>query len=228
MVESSNLLLADWATFGGGSGIGEAPPPMPGSPMFPPSILPMRRTVHASAVCLGLGALTMLVFATQRGLGILLLGTAAVAIGAFYVFSPIRYGYFSTSILPPLISLGAYFVLSGAPSKWAVLASVPSMFFSAGCIFTYRVLYGKRGGERFGFQVRVLMAMYLLGFAALVSFILAGLIPVSASTGLLAAPLLLLLRGTLRDRTDYVPATSVGVTLYAAAGLLIALGCAFL
>ncbi len=228
MVESSNLLLADWATFGGGSGIGEAPPPMPGSPMLPPAILPTRWTIYASAACLGIAALTMLVFVAQRGLGILLLCAAAVAIGVFYAFSPVRYGFFSTALLPPLISLGAYFALSGTPSLWAVFVGVPSMLLSTGCIFTYRVLYGKEDSERFVFRARVLMGLFLLGFATLAFSVLADLVPVGASAGLIAALLLIPLRGTLNSKVDYVPATSMGVTIYAAAGLLIALGCAFL
>jgi hypothetical protein len=228
MVESSNLLLADWATFGGGSKIGEAPPPMPGSPMLPQAILSTRRTVHASVVCLGIAVLTMLAFAAQRGIGILFLGAIAVAIGGFYVFSPVRYGFFSTALLPPIISLGAYFALSGTPSVWTVLSGLPNMFLSACCIFTYRVLYGKGGSERFAFRVRVLLGLYLFGFATLAASVFTGLLPAGASAGLLAAPLIIPLRTTLRNRSDYVPATSVGVAVYATTGLLIAFGSAFL
>jgi len=228
LVESSNLFLGDWAAHQGKSFFpGYSPPPtIEGSPMIAERILPTRNTLHASMLCLLPAAIILEYFALIRGWPILLLGFLAVLIGLFYALSPIRYGFFSTALLPPILTLSVHFVLVARFSLVALLAGLPLLFSSAGVIYTYRVLYdGLEKAASFSARLRLLVVLYSLAFLSVVLLVLFGLLPASTMLALLAMPILIyLVARSEKERLDYVPTTSLGVLLHTALGLLIALG----
>jgi len=225
MIESANLLTADWVTYRGKSLVnGEIQPVIEGSPMISEEILPLRYTIHIAILCLALAALTLFYFALHLGFLIILLGALAVLIGGFYVLSPIRYGFFSTALLPPIIAFGSYYVLTGVSSWEPVIASLPMIFLSSGVIFTYRVLYRDSDSDRFKANRLMLIGLYSASFIMLILIVLGKLVPISM---ILSLTTLLILFSIIKHLTfnnsDYMPATSLGVLLYTVTGSLIAL-----
>lgn len=228
LVESSNLFLGDWAAREGKSVFpsSASPPMIEGSPMIAERLLPSRYTIHASVLCLLSAALVLVYFVLIRGWFILLLGLFAVLIGFFYVLSPIKYGFFSTALLPPILTLSVDFALSGRFTLVALLAGLPLLFSSAGVIYTYRVLYDHPFGTgSFSSSSRVAVLLYSLAFLLVILLNIFEFLPTTTLLGVVALPVLFYLNARLRkEQLDYVPATSLGVLLHATMGLLIALG----
>jgi 1,4-dihydroxy-2-naphthoate octaprenyltransferase len=224
MMESANLFMADWSGYkNAGSLRWEPPPIIEGSPMIREGLLPLRYSVHAAIVCLALAALTFTYFATRLGFVIIALGVLALAIGAFYVLSPVRYGFFSTALLPPIIAFGSYFVLAGGTSWEPVLACIPMMLLSGGVIFTYRMLYHDNERARFQQRKHMLLAIYALAYVALATVALGRLAATSMILGFASMPILIAVARALNlENSDYLPATSLGVLLYSFTGILIA------
>ena len=230
MVESANLLMADWATYRSTSSLRvQLPPIIEGSPMIPEKLLPLRYSLDAAILCFALAGLTFAYFAARVGFLVIILGALALVIGAFYVLSPIRYGFFSTALLPPIIAFGSYYVLVGLTSWEPALATIPMMFLSSGVIFTYRILYSDEGSAQFRFRRRVLIGIYGFAYLGLAAAVLDGLTPVSLILGFASLPILIAITRTLNFKTaNYLPATSLGVLLYATTGILIALSYALI
>lgn len=228
LVESSNLFFGDWTAREGKSFLpGSNPPPaIEGSPMIAERILPSKHTLHASALCLLSAAVVLVYFALMRGWPILLLGFLAVLIGFFYALSPIRYGFFSTALLPPLLTLSVGFVFTGRFTLVALLAGLPLLFSSAGVIYTYRVLYVHPANTgSFSARLRLLVLLYCLTFLSVILLDIFELLPATTALAVLALPILLyLVARAEKERLDYVPVTSLGVLLHAVTGLLLALG----
>jgi 1,4-dihydroxy-2-naphthoate octaprenyltransferase len=228
LVESSNLFFGDWTAREGKSLLpGSNPPPtIEGSPLIAERILPSRLTLYASALCLLSAAAVLAYFALTRGWPILLLGSLAVLIGFFYALSPIKYGFFSTALLPPLLTLSADFVFTGRFTLVAFLAGLPLLFSSAGVIYTYRVLYVHSANTgSFSARLRLLVLLYCLTFLSVVLLDVCELLPATTALALLALPILFyLVARSEKERLDYVPVTSLGVLLYTVTGLLLALG----
>lgn len=197
-----------------------------GSPMIAEKILPSKYTVHASVACLFSAALVLIYFMVIRGWFILLLGLAAILIGFFYAFSPVKYGFFSTALLPPLLTLSVDFAIADRFTLVAFLAGIPLLFSSAGVIYTYRVLYCRPlDTSSFSKSSRVLILLYCLAFLSVIMLGVFDLLPVTVLLGVLVLPILVYLSTRLRKEPfDYVPATSLGVLIHAAMGVLIALG----
>jgi 1,4-dihydroxy-2-naphthoate octaprenyltransferase len=225
MVESANLFMADWAAYRSSTSSKWKPPPaIEGSPMLSERVLPLRYSIHAAGFCLALAALIFAYFAIRLGFLIILLGTLALLIGAFYVLSPIKYGFFSTAFLPPIIASGSYYVLAGSIAWQPALASIPMMLTAAGVIFTYRVLYGEGGHSKFQKHNRMLLAIYSLAYVALAALVLGGLTSASLILGFVGMPILVPIAKSLNTKNhDYLPATSLGVLLHTVMGILIAL-----
>lgn len=194
--------------------------------MVSEKVLPSRYTLHASAVCFVSAAVVLAYFALVRGWPILLLGFLAVLISFFYVLSPVKYGFFSTALLPPLLTLSVDFVFTGRFALAAFLSGLPLLFSSAGVIYTYRVLYARpTSASSFSARLKLLVLLYCSVFLSIVLLDITGLIPSTTGIALLALPILLYLVGRSKEeRLDYVPVTSLGVLLHAVTGLLIALG----
>ena len=194
--------------------------------MIAERILPSKHTLRASALCLLSAAVVLVYFALTRGWPILLLGFLAVLVGFFYALSPIRYGFFSTALLPPLLTLSVGFVFTGRFTQVALLAGLPLLFSSAGVIYTYRVLYGhSENTGSFSARLRLLVLLYCLTFLSVILLDIFELLPATTALAVLALPILLyLVAKSEKERLDYVPVTSLGVLLHVATGLLIALG----
>ena len=227
-VESANLFFGDWTAREGKSLLpGSNPPPMiEGSPLIAERILPSKYALHTSVLCLLSAAVVLTYFALMRGWPILLLGFLAVLIGFFYALSPIKYGFFSTALLPPLLTLSVSFVFTGRFTLVAFLAGLPLLFSSAGVIYTYRVLYVRSTNTgSFSARLRLLVLLYCLTFLSVVLLDVCGLLPATTALALLALPILFyLVAKSEKERLDYVPMTSLGVLLHAVTGLLLALG----
>jgi 1,4-dihydroxy-2-naphthoate octaprenyltransferase len=224
MVESANLLSADWVTYRKPSFLkGNHLPTIEGSPMIPEKLLPLRYSLHFAISCYVLAALILVYFAVHLGSLIILLGIIAVGIGSFYVLSPIRYGYFSTALLPPIIAFGAYYVLVGSPSSEPIIASLPLMFISSGVIYTYRVLYNNEDSSGFSKNRRMLTIIYASAYVVLIIIVLGGFVQPSMILGLASTPILIAISSASAENSDYLPATSLGVLLYTATGILIIL-----
>ena len=224
MVECANLFMADWAAYRSSTSKWKPPPAIEGSPMIPERLLPLRYSIHAAGVCLAVAAVTFAYFIIRLGFLIMILGVLAVVIGIFYVLSPIKYGFFSTALLPPIIAFGSYYVLAGSVSWQPILVSFPMMFMSSGVIFTYRVLYA--GEERKHFQMRshMLVGIYLCAYITMAILVLAGATATTLILGIASMPILFFIVGTLKTKgSDYLPATSLGVLLYTTTGVIITL-----
>lgn len=226
LAESANLLFADWASYGGHIPFRERiepPPSIEGSPMIPEKLLPLRYTLHAGVICLVAGGIIFTYFLWLRGWPIMMFALLALTIGFFYVLSPVRYGFFSTAFLPPIIALGAYYVLSASLSWKPVLAGLPLAFLSGGVIFIYRILY--RGGkvEKFNSRRKYLRLLYILCYITMLATTITGYTPYWIIIVLLAVPLILKIEKSLNmEKEHYLPATSLAVLLYSCAGALIA------
>ena len=228
LVESSNLFFGDWTAREGKSILPSAnpPPTIEGSPLIAERILSSRHTLHASALCLLSAAVVLVYFALMRGWPILLFGFLAVLIGFFYALSPIKYGFFSTALLPPLLTLSVGFVSTGRFTQVALLAGLPLLFSSAGVIYTYRVLYvHPANADSFSARLRPLVLLYCLTFLSVILLDVFELLPATTALAVLVLPILLyLVARAEKERLDYVPVTSLGVLLHAVTGLLLALG----
>jgi hypothetical protein len=147
-------------------------------------------------------------------------------ISFFYVLSPVKYGFFSTALLPPLLTLSVDFVFTGRFALAAFLSGLPLLFSSAGVIYTYRVLYAHPASAgRFSAGLKLLVLLYCSVFLSIVLLDITGLIPSTTGIALLALPILLyLVDRSKEERLDYVPVTSLGVLLHTVTGLLVALG----
>lgn len=228
LVESSNLFFGDWTAREGKSLLpgSNPPPPIEGSPMISEGILPSEHTLRASVLCLLSAAVVLVYFALMRGWPILLLGLLAVLVGFFYALSPIRYGFFSTALLPPLLTLSVGFVFTGRFTLVALLAGLPLLFSSTGVIYTYRVLYVHSANSNgFSARLRPLVLLYCLTFLSIILLDIFELLPASTALAVLALPILFyLVVRSEKERLDYVPVTSLGVLLHVVTGLLLALG----
>ncbi len=228
LIESSNLFFGDWTAREGKSFLsGSNPPPaIEGSPMISERMLPSKHALHASVLCLLSAAVVLVYFALMRGWPILLLGFLAVLVGFFYALSPVKYGFFSTALLPPLLTLSVDFVFTGRFTLVAFLAGLPLLFSSAGVIYTYRVLYVRSAKTgNFSTRLRLLVLLYCLTFLSVILLDIFGLLPATTALAFLALPILFyLVARSEKERLDYVPITSLGVLLHVATGLLLALG----
>jgi 1,4-dihydroxy-2-naphthoate octaprenyltransferase len=228
LVESSNLFFGDWTAREGKNLLhGSNPPPMiEGSPMIAEKILPSKHTLRASMLCLLSAAGVLVYFALMRGWPIILLGFLAVLIGFFYALSPIKHGFFSTALLPPLLTMSVGFVFTGRFALVAFLAGLPLLFSSAGVIYTYRVLYAHQANAgSFSTRLWLLVLLYCLTFLSVILLDVFGLLPATTALVLLALPIMFyLVAKSEKERLDYVPATSLGVLLHTVTGLLLALG----
>jgi hypothetical protein len=221
MAESANLLMADWAIFKNMTLFGgELPPVIEGSPMIPERVLPLRYSMHAAIICLAFAALTFAYFSALLGFTVVILGLLALIVGAFYVLSPVRYGFFSTALLPPIIAFGSYYVLVGSASV------EPMVFISSGVIFTYRILYTHETRARFHSRKTLLICIYALAFLMLATLLVLGLTPKLMILGFASLPILVaIIRVLHTGSSDYLPATSLGVLLYTVTGILIVFSC---
>ncbi|MBI4295011.1 MAG: prenyltransferase [Chloroflexi bacterium] len=228
MAESANLLFADWAESRGidlSRGKAGPPPVIEGSPMLPQWLLPLKYALHGGLTAALLAGGVFIYFAWHLGWPIVLLAGASLAVGSFYVVPPVRYGFFSTALLPPVIAFGTYYVLSRSLSLEPLLAALPLAFVAAATIFTYRVLYSKNEAARFGFRRPLVKLFYMLCYLTLLLAAVSGGVSLWALLGMLTLPLVLLKERYLSQQTaDYLPATSVGVLVHSTTGGLIALG----
>jgi 1,4-dihydroxy-2-naphthoate octaprenyltransferase len=228
LVESANLFFGDWTAREGRSILSSSypPPTIEGSPLIAERMLPSKYTLRASVLCLLSAAAVLAYFALIHGWPILLLGFLAVLIGFFYALSPIKYGFFSTALLPPLLTLSVSFVFTGRFTLVAFLAGLPLLFSSAGVIYTYRVLYVPSANTgSFSARLRLLMLLYCLTFLSVVLLDVCELLPATTALALMALPILFyLVARSEKEKLDYVPMTSLGVLLHTVTGLLLALG----
>jgi 1,4-dihydroxy-2-naphthoate octaprenyltransferase len=229
MVESANLFMADWAAYRSSTSRWKPPPAIEGSPMIPERLMSLRYSFHAAAVCFAIAALTFMYFIIHLGFLIMILGVLAVGIGVFYVLSPIKYGFFSTALLPPIIAFGSYYVLAGSVSWQPILASLPMVFMSSGVIFTYRVLYPDEGSKNFGMRSHLLVGIYLCAYTTMAVLVLAGVTAPSLILGVASLPILFFIVRTFKIKgLGYLPATSLGVLLYTTTGVIVALSYALI
>lgn len=229
LAESVNMLLADWTAYSKfdiSRGRVRPPPELPGSPLIPARWLSPKYALHA-AIGAAVPAMAILIFfAMQLGWPILaLLGIATVS-GVFYAAPPFRRAFFSTAILPPVVAFGTAFVMAGGEAIWsAAIGALPVFFMSVGTIYTYRLLYQSQNAAEFSARRHYLTAVYALGYVTLLALVLSAVMPPWTLLALLPAPLILVVdRLTAIESKDYLPATSAGVLLHTATGLLIAAG----
>ena len=228
LVESSNLFFGDWTAHEGRSFFPSSnpPPSIEGSPMIAERVLSSKHTLHASVLCLLSATAVLVYFALMRGWPILLLGFVAMLIGLFYAISPIENGFFSTALLPPLLTLSVGFVFTGRFTLLALLAGLPLLFSSAGVIYTYRVLYVPSSNTLiFSARLRLLVFLYSLTFLSVILLGVFEFFPITTLLAVLALPILFyLVAKSEKEKIDYVPVTSLGVLLHTVTGLLLALG----
>jgi len=228
LAETMNLLLSDWVEykqidFSKGRTI--PPPHLEGNPMFPTTILPLKNTVHAGFAVAVPALVILLYFASNLGWPILVFLVLAAIAGALYVAPPFRYAFFSTAFIPPIVAFGTYFVLSGMPGWKAGLSALPVLFISSGVIYTYRVLYESKVQGLFEVKRNYLKILYGLCYLALVVLVISSAATPWILLGMLGLPLCIYtIRLTSIEKSDYMPATSLGVLLHFSTGIFISTG----
>ncbi len=231
------------------------PPPgpvLPGSPVVDPRFLPPERIPWVLLPLVLAGAAVLLYFVFTVGPGVLAFLLPAAAVGALYIFSPFAYAFLATSLVPPLVSGGLGYILTGRPQAAAFLAGLPVSWISAGVILTYRVAYdpnrskplastaGTAGTDRAAasrgaavarrrelvHRLLPVLTPYAVLVLNIVLFLFLGLYPPLAAAALLPALLfpVWVARLLAAERQDPVPATAVGVLLHCSVTILLALG----
>ncbi len=228
LAEMMNLFLADWTEYqkiDASRGRAIPPPHLEGSPMLSPRLLPLKYTLLAAMVTATLALAVLIYFVTQLGWPVLVLLVVAAFVGALYVAPPFPFAFFSTALLPPIIALGGYFVMAGADGLKASLSGLAVLFISAGVIYTYRVLYEPRVSGNFDTKRKAMRVLYALCYVTLLAVALSGIATRWILLGLLTLPVFFVLdRVTQREKTDHMPATSLGVLMHFGTGILIAIG----
>jgi hypothetical protein len=182
----------------------------------------------------------LLTFIFSVGPEVLAFLLPAAAVGALYVFSPFPYAFLATSLVPPLVSGGLGYILTGGPQAASFLAGLPVTWISAGVILTYRAAYDASralrradtgmaaAGRRRELARRLLLVLmpYAIMVLNIVLFLVLGLYPPEAAAALLPALLFPVWAARLlaAERRDPVPATAVGVLLHCSVTVLLALG----
>jgi 1,4-dihydroxy-2-naphthoate octaprenyltransferase len=196
---------------------------LPGNPVISTDRLPPSRipVVIAPIALIGLAALVY--FTITVGIGVLVFLLAAGIIGALYVFSPFRYAFLYTSLIPPLISGGVYLAMSGQIVGQAFAVGLPVTLISLAVILGYRVMYGREGHERRRARA-VVLAIYCLAGIIVILYVAVGIYPWAGLTVLVPVVAFLCLVGTttVRERKDPVPATALGVMMHTSTCLAIA------
>lgn len=206
---------------------GRAPGASPPVGSLTPTDMPPARTLAAGIGTLAVACTIGTYFAFTRGLPVTAFVLAGLVASVLYVMPPFPYSYFATAFLPPLISLGTYYVLTDSLAVAPALAAGPTALLAAGVIYTYRVIYLDQNR----FRVRML-ARWLSSFCSVAAVLLLVLpalrvLPVTAAIALIPFPLAYFAqRAALQRPLDYVPATSYGVMLHASSGVLLAVGIA--
>jgi hypothetical protein len=198
-------------------------PRLPGNPVLPPERLPVSRIPLVLAPIALVGLAVLLYFTIKVGIGVLVFLLAAALIGALYVFSPFRYAFLYTALIPPLISGGVYLAMTGELEGLAFAAGAPITLISLAVIVGYRVMYGQTGPERRRSRA-VVLALYCLAGIIVVVYVAAGVYP---RAGLAAAvPIAAFLWPvgivTDRERKDPVAATALGVLMHTSTCLVVA------
>jgi 1,4-dihydroxy-2-naphthoate octaprenyltransferase len=228
MAEMMNLFLADWVEYKGidiSQGRAMPPPHLEGSPVLSSKILPLQHTIFAAGM-VALPALAVLVFfAVNLGWLLWVILFIAGLAGGFYVAPPFAYAFFSTAFMPPVIAFGAYFALSGMAGWKAGLSALPLVFLSCGVIYTYRILYEPRVPGRFEIKRKYLKMSYAACYLTMIIVAILGCAPLEILLGLLSLPLYFFIdKVTSIEKSDFIPATSLGVFLHFITGILISIG----
>jgi hypothetical protein len=155
---------------------------LPGNPVFSPELLPAKRLPLLIAPVAAIGLAVLLYFTITVGVGVLVFLLAAGIIGALYVFSPFRYAFLYTSLIPPLISAGVYLAMAGRLEGVAFAVGMPVTLISLAVIVGYRVMYARTGAAR-GRSRAVVLSLYCLAGLSIVLYVPAGIYP---GAGLLA------------------------------------------
>lgn len=221
------------------------PPPgpvLPGNPVVDPRLLPPERIPRVLLPLALAGAAVLLFFILRVGPGVLAFLLPAAAVGALYVFSPFPCAFLATALVPPLVSGGLGYVLTGRPQAAAFLAGMPVVWISVGVILTYRVAYASdQAAERVegaggrpeaarrretARRLRLVLPSYAAMALSIGLLLALGLYPPAAAAALLPALLCPVWAARLLavERRDPVPATAVGVLLHSSVTVLLALG----
>lgn len=218
--ELMNLFGSDYQAF---RNPGQKDPQLPGNPVISPALLPASRIPLVLVPIALVGLAVLIYFTVTVGIGVLVFLIAAGIIGALYVFSPFRYAFLYTALIPPLISGGVFLALTGKAEGVAFAAGSPITLISLAVILGYRVLY-----ERIGVQRRrtraVLLAIYCLAGINVILCVVAGIYPRAGLAALLPIVLFfwLFVSVSEREKKDPLPATALGVFMHTCTSLAIA------
>lgn len=198
-------------------------PRLPGNPVCPPERLPLSRIPLVLAPVALVALAVLLYFTFTLGIVVLMFLVAAGIIGALYVFSPFRYAFLYTALIPPLISGGAYLAITGRIEGLAFTAGVPITLISLAVIVGYRVMYEQSGSARRRSRA-VVLALYCLAGIIVVLYVPAHIYPAAGLAALVPIVVFLWLVGRVSTRVkhDPVPATALGVMMHTSTCLVIA------
>lgn len=201
-------------------------PSLPGNPVFdslPPARLPLLMTA------LGIiGAAVLAYFYYLRGPVILYFLAGASMAASLYIFNPFPFAFLAVLTLPPLLTGGVHTSLSGGLDAGAFLVGLPSAFILAGTNWAFRRLYS-RGEDFFPGRALVVLLFFSLSLCAVVALIVLKVLPSSANAAsvILLAGLYLSFQVFKHEQKSPVPAVTVGVALYVAVALSLALSMIF-
>jgi hypothetical protein len=218
--ELMNLLGADYQSLRNPA---SKEPQLPGNPVFSPKILPASRFPLVLAPLALIGLAVLIYFTVTVGIGVLLFLLAAGIIGALYVFSPFRYAFLYTALIPPLISGGVYLAMTGTVYGTAFAAGLPITSISLAVILGYRVMYEREGTERKRSRA-VVLALYCLAGLIVALYIPAGIYPWTGLTALIPIVVCLVMVAIVseREKKNSIPVTALGVMMHTGTCLALA------
>jgi hypothetical protein len=215
--EFADLLIADLFSMTKGK-----KPELPGSPVWPALLRSPARVGAAFSILGAIGAVAFAVLFAQIGPGLLIPAGIAAICALLYAFQPFAGAFLATSLVPILITGGAYFAMSGAWSAAAFLAGAPISLVSVGVILTYKVAYSD--GRVIASGKNAVIVSYLSAILAVGVLVASGVYrwPALFSMAPGAAGIFLAARLFRREERDYTPATAAGVLLHTVLSLSLA------
>lgn len=226
-VELLNLFGSDLMAFRHSQSPGKQEEPLlPGNPVISPELLQPRKIPFVMIIPGLIGTAVLVYFLVNLGPQVLHFLVSAALIGLLYVYNPFPFAFLSTSLIPPIISGGVFFTLSGGEvDLYAFLAGLPISWISLAVILSYRAPRNRAptatdGGKR---NLAVFF-FYSLAGLNIIFYALAKIFPplVLTASAVPIAGLFLIPRIFKREKADFIPATAVGVIVHFLTSLLIA------
>jgi 1,4-dihydroxy-2-naphthoate octaprenyltransferase len=203
-------------------------------PLFTGTLLTPEQTLWAGVACLLADLAIAVYFVASVGVGVVWLALAGGLVAVF--FTPLMLRGLKEPVIfltfGPLCISGVVYVLTGAISVTALVASLPVGFFVAGVAYLKSARFDlvEHGGEQVVLRLSrpVIFALLGLGYASLLLGVVASVLTPWSLTGLLSLPLAWSIVATVRQSgsqlSAYLWATVRSILVLVVVGAGLALG----